>query len=155
MNVVLTGPVIRRRLALLLAIFFALFLALGARLFQLQILEAQNLQIRAQAQWTSESTIQPTRGRILDRNGAVLAQSATAYTLSVSPRRVKDAARLAQLISPVIGVDAAQIEKKASDTSRGGVTLKRQLSRDVAQEIKALIAQDAKRSQPALDGLYL
>lgn len=152
---VLTGPVIRRRLALLMAIFLVLFLALGARLFRLQILEAESLQLRAQSQWTSESTIQPTRGRILDRNGAVLAQNATAYTLSVSPRQVKDARALAQVIAPILDMDADGIAKKASDTSKGGVTLKRQLSRDSAQEIKALLAQDAQAKDPVLTGLYL
>ena len=74
MPLVLTGPVIRRRLALLMAIFFALFLVLGLRLFSLQLLQAEELQLRAQNQWTSESVIRPTRGKILDRNGAVLAQ---------------------------------------------------------------------------------
>ena len=152
---VLTGPVIRRRLALLMAIFFALFLLLGGRLFQLQILEAEDLQLRAQSQWTSESTIQPTRGRILDRNGAVLAQSATAYTLSVSPRQVKNPAALAQVLAPILDMDATTIQQRASDTSKGGVTLKRQLARDVAQEIKALMAQDAQADAPVLSGLYL
>ena len=152
---VLTGPVIRRRLALLMAIFFFLFLMLGGRLFQLQILQAEDLQLRAQSQWTSESTIQPTRGRILDRNGAVLAQSATAYTLSVSPRQVKNAAALAQVLAPILDMDAAAIERKASDTSKGGVTLKRQLPRDVAQELKSLMAQDAQADAPLLTGLYL
>lgn len=152
---VLTGPIVRRRLALLMAVFFALFLALCARLFQLQILDAESLQIRAQSQWTSESTIQPTRGRILDRNGTVLAQSATAYTLSVSPRQVKDAVRMAQVLAPILDMDAAKIAEKAADTSKGGVTLKRQLSRDAAQEIKSLIAQDAKADAPVLSGLYL
>ena len=152
---VLTGPVIRRRLALLMAIFLVLFLLLGGRLFQLQILKAEELQLRAQSQWTSESTIQPTRGRILDRNGAVLAQSATAYTLSVSPRQVKNAAAMAQVLAPILDMDAAAIEKKASDTSKGGVTLKRQLARDVAQELKSLMAQDAQADAPRLTGLYL
>ncbi len=152
---VLTGPVIRRRLALLMAIFCLLFFVLGARLFQLQILQAEELQLRAQAQWTSESTIQPTRGRIYDRNGAVLAQSATAYTLSVSPRQVQDVQLLARVIAPVIDGDVAAIEKKASDKSRGGVTLKRQLSREAAQEIKSLMAQDAESGASVLDGLYL
>ena len=152
---VLTGPVIRRRLALLMAIFLVLFLLLGGRLFQLQILKAEELQLRAQSQWTSESTIQPTRGRILDRNGAVLAQSATAYTLSVSPRQVKNAAAMAQVLAPILDMDAAAIERKASDTSKGGVTLKRQLSRDVAQELKSLMAQDAQADNPVLTGLYL
>ena len=152
---VLTGPVIRRRLALLMAIFLGLFLALSVRLFQLQVVEAQSLQMRAQAQWTSESTIQPTRGRILDRNGNVLAQSATAYTLSVSPRRVKDAAAMARVLAPILEMDAAKIEEKASDKSRGGVTIKRQLSREIAQEVKSLMAQDAAGENPVLDGLYL
>ena len=86
MRLVLTGPIIRRRLALCMAIFLGLFLLLSARLFVLQCVEAESLQRRAQSQWTSESAIRPTRGRILDRNGAVLAQSATAYTVCASPR---------------------------------------------------------------------
>ena len=152
---VLTGPVIRRRLALLMAIFAALFFALGTRLFYLQIISGQELQLRAQAQWTSESTIQPTRGKILDRNGAVLAQSATAYTLSVSPRQVKDADALAAVIASVIDVDAETIAQRASDRTRGGVTLKRQLPREAAQEIKSLMARDAETQACVLDGLYL
>ena len=58
---VLTGPVIRRRLAAcMLAIFFALFLTLSARLFQLAgASSAEELQRRAQAQWTSESADPP------------------------------------------------------------------------------------------------
>ena len=152
---VLTGPVIRRRIALLMAIFLALFLVLGVRLFDLQILQARSLQTRAQAQWTSESSIRPTRGRILDRNGAVLAQSATAYTLCASPRRVGDAQALARMLSPVIGLDADVIVEKVSDRSRGGVTLKRQLPREIAQELRTLIAADARSGECILSGLYL
>ncbi len=152
---VLTGPVIRRRLAVCMAAFFMLFSALSARLFILQVLESEALQRRAQSQWTSESVIAPTRGRILDRNGRVLAQSATAYSASVSPRQVTDPARLARLLAPVLDMDAAAIEKKASDTSKGGVTLKRQLSRDRAQQLKAMKAEYARAGSDALRGLYL
>jgi len=155
MIMVLTGPVIRRRLALLTAIFFALFIALSCRLFQLQLLQAQALQLRAQAQWTSESIIHPTRGKIMDRNGAVLAQSATAYTLSVSPRQVRDASQMARVLAPILDMEEDSIARKAGDTSRGGVTIKRQLTRDAAQEIKALIARDARNDAPVLQGLYL
>lgn len=152
---VLTGPLIRRRLALLMAIFLALFLLLSARLFSLQILQAEELQLRAQSQWTSESAIHPTRGRIYDRNGAVLAQSATAYTLSVSPRMVKDASAMADVLAPILDMDRETIFKRASDTSKGGVTIKRQLHRETAQQIKTLIARDAKNKSSVLDGLYL
>ncbi len=135
--------------------FLALFLLLSARLFQLQILQGEELQLRAQSQWTSESSIRPTRGRILDRNGAVLAQSATAYTLSVSPRQVKDAGELARVLSPVIDVPEETIIKRASDRTKGGTTLKRQLPRETAQEIKALMARDRESGAGALDGIYL
>ena len=155
MRLVLTGPVIRRRLALCMALFFGLFSALSARLFYLQVVASESLQRRAQSQWTSESAIQPTRGRILDRNGAVLAQSATAYTASVSPRQVTDAARFAGLLSPVLDVEAAAIEQKAADTSKGGVTLRRQLPRETAQQLKRMKAEFAARGDDGLNGLYL
>lgn len=155
MRLVLTGPVIRRRLALCMAVFFLLFSALGVRLFFLQVISAEGLQRRAQAQWTSESAIRPVRGRLLDRNGAVLAQSATAYTAAVSPRQVADAARLAAILAPVLDMEPAVIERRASDTSKGGVTLKRQLSRETARQIKAMRAEYAAAGSNALDGLYL
>lgn len=138
-----------------MAVFFLLLSALSGRLFWLQVIQGRALQRRAQSQWTSESAIRPTRGRILDRNGAVLAQSATAYTASASPRQVKDAARFAALMAPVLDMEAAVIEKKASDTSRGGVTLKRQLPRETAQQIKRMKAEHAAAGSDALNGLYL
>ncbi len=155
MRLVLTGPVIRRRLALCMAVFFLLFSALGGRLFYLQVISGRALQRRAQSQWTSESAIQPTRGMILDRNGAVLAQSATAYAASASPRQVTDAARFAALLSPVLDMEAGAIEKKVSDTGKGGVTLKRQLSRETARQLKRMKAEHSARGSDALDGLYL
>lgn len=152
---VLTGPLIRRRLALCMAIFFGLFTALSARLFYLQCIAAEDLQRRAQAQWTSESVIRPTRGMILDRNGAVLAQSATAYTVCASPRQIADAAAFARLLSPILDMEAGEIEEKVSDTSKGGVTIKRQVSREVAQQLKTMQAEHDARDSDALDGLYL
>lgn len=155
MRLVLTGPVIRRRLALCMAVFFLLFSALATRLFYLQVIAAEDLQRRAQSQWTSESAIQPTRGKILDRNGAVLAQSATAYTASVSPRQVSDAARFAAILSPVLDMEADVIERRASDITRGGATLRRQLPRETAQQLKRMKAEYAAAGDDALDGLYL
>ena len=155
MDVVLTGPLIRRRLAVCMAVFLLLFSALSARLFHLQVVEGEALQRRAQSQWTSESVIAPIRGMILDRHGRALAQSATAYTASVSPRQVKDPARFAALLSPVLDLEAETLRRRASDTSRGGVTLKRQLSRDRAQQLKAMKAEHARAGSDALNGLYL
>ena len=59
-----------------------------------------------------ESIIQPTRGMILDRSGTVLAQSATAYTVCASPRQVADAQAFAQLLSPILDMEAGEIEQR-------------------------------------------
>lgn len=138
-----------------MALFLALFLVLAGQLFNLQVLRAEELQGRAQAQWTSESVIAPTRGSILDRNGAVLAMSATAYIASVSPRQVKDAELFAETLAPVLDMDEKTILERASDTSKGGVTLKRQLTRDVAQQLRTMYAEHRAAGTGALDGLYL
>lgn len=145
-----TGPVIRRRIATVIAAFFLLYLVLIARLFYLQVIAAEELQKRAQSQWTSESTIAPTRGTIYDRNGKTIAMSATAYIASVSPRLVKDPQRFAQVLAPILDMSEETIRKKAADTSKGGVILKRQLSREIARQLRAMMAE-----QDALAGLYL
>lgn len=146
-----TGPLIRRRILIALGVFFGLFAVLTVRLADLQILQAKELQQRAQAQWTSESIIYPTRGSILDRNGHVLAMSATAYIASVSPRQVEDPQAFARVLAPILDMDAETIAQKAADRSKGGVILKRQLPRDTAQQLKTMLAQ----GDGTLKGLYL
>ena len=152
---VLTGPVIRRRLALCMAIFLALFLLLCVRLFYLQLIASEDLQRIAQAQWTSESVIAPARGSIYDRNGSVLAISATAYTASVNPRQVADPVKMAEILSPVLNMETSDIVKKVSDRSKSSVILKRQLSRETAQQLKAMVAEHREQKSDALDGLVL
>lgn len=102
-----------------MAVFFSLFAVLTARLFYLQAIAAEDLQRRAQAQWTSQTVIAPTRGTIYDRNGTVLAMSATAYNVGVSPRQVEDPEALARILSPILDMEAEQIAQRAGDTSRG------------------------------------
>ena len=128
-----------------MGLFFLLFLGLSTRLFVLTVIDSEALQAKAQSQWTTEAVIQARRGAILDRNGEVLAMSATAYTLSVSPRQVKNSEALARLLSPVIGVDAETIRRRASDTTKGGVTLKRQLPYATTQQLKLMMADGAQR----------
>ncbi len=138
-----------------MALFLMLFLMLVGQLVNLQIVRGEELQGRAQNQWTSEAVIAPTRGSILDRNGNVLAMSATAYIASVSPRQVEDAEGFAETLAPVLDMDAETILKRASDTSKGGVTLKRQLTRDTAQQLRTMYAEHRAAGSKVLNGLYL
>ena len=150
-----TGSVIRKRILIVMAAFLALMLGLVAQLFDLQIVRAQELQQRAQRQWTSESLIAPRRGSILDRNGVPLAVSATSYTACATPRQVTDARAFARIVAPVLEMDEENIVKKISDVSKGSVILKRKLSREAAQALKTLSAQHKASEKNLLSGLYL
>ncbi len=138
-----------------MVVFLLLFVALSTRLAYLQVVSSADLQRRAQAQWTSESVISPARGEITDRSGNVLAISATAYTASVNPRQVADAGTLGAILSPILGIDQETIAKKASDTSKSSVIIKRQLTRETAQQLKVMLAEHKAAKSKALDGLVL
>ena len=82
----------RFRLRILAAALFVLFGfgLLAARLVYLQVLRHEELSLRAEANRTAVVPIVPNRGRIIDRNGVVLASNYTAYTLEIVPSKVQD-----------------------------------------------------------------
>ena len=150
-----TGPVIRRRIVLTIFGFFFLFLVMAARLYDLQIISAEELQKKAKSQWTSESIIQPIRGSIYDRNGNTLAKSATAYSLSASPRQIENKISLASVLSPLLEMDENAVYARISDTTKGGVTVKRQLDETTVQQLKIMMAESARKGETLYNGLYL
>lgn len=152
---VATGSVIRRRIVICMAIFMALALAVSAQLFNLQVVRAQELQQRAQKQWTSEAVVKPQRGSIVDRNGVALAVSATSYTACVSPRQVADAKAFAAALAQTLGMDETVIAEKISDKSRGSVILKRKLDDETAQTLRSMMAACKTAKSTLLNGLYL
>jgi penicillin-binding protein 2 len=88
----LEGELDRFRLRLLAAGAFVLlaFALLGARLSWLQVARYEDLAAQAETNRTAVLPILPNRGRILDRNGEVLATNYSAYTLEITPAEVAD-----------------------------------------------------------------
>ena len=72
-----------------LAITF-LFCFLGGRFFYVQVLWQEELNYRALDQWTREIPIVAERGKITDRNGVVLADNTTAYTVFARANAMQD-----------------------------------------------------------------
>ena len=71
----------------MLAVFFVFFL----RLFQLQILEGDDLQIRSLRNSVRTLRLEAPRGDIVDREGRVLATTRPAYRVRVIPNDVDEA----------------------------------------------------------------
>ena len=86
---------IRFRLVLAGAVFLMMFLAVGLRAFQLQIIQGEKLKRLGERQRLQEWTLLPKRGSILDRNGEPLAISLEAQSVYVRPRRLKEPERTA------------------------------------------------------------
>jgi penicillin-binding protein 2 len=72
--------------ALFVLLAFAL---LTARLVYLQVVRHEDLATQAEANRIAVVPIVPNRGLIVDRNGVVLATNYAAYTLELSPQRVR------------------------------------------------------------------
>jgi len=66
------------------------FVLLASRLIYLQVVRHDDLLTQAESNRTAILPTVPPRGNILDRNGVVLAQNYSAYTLEITPSRVKD-----------------------------------------------------------------
>ncbi len=82
----------RFRLRLLAAAAFVLVLfgLLGARLVYLQVYKHEELSTQAENNRITVVPIVPNRGLILDRNGIVLANNYSAYTLELTPSKIDD-----------------------------------------------------------------
>jgi len=88
----------RKRLWLTGLAMLLLFGVLLGRFFYLQVVAHQQYQTQAENNRIAIVPVGPSRGTISDRNGVVLAQSFSAYTLELTPSRVGDLeATLAQL----------------------------------------------------------
>ena len=98
----------RFRLRLLAAGAFVLlaFVLLGARLSYLQVERYEDLFAQAETNRTAVLPIVPNRGRILDRHGEVLATNYSAYTLEITPSKVKDLEATIESLSGVVEIAA-------------------------------------------------
>src|SRR6266513_351093 len=80
----------RRRLGIAAFMVLIAFAGLFARFLYLQVVQHGHYQTLAETNRIAIVPIVPNRGVITDRNGIVLAQSYSAYTLEVTPSRVRN-----------------------------------------------------------------
>jgi len=94
----------RRRLAIAGVFVVAAFGALVARFVYLQVTQHDHYRTLAESNRIAVVPIPPNRGVITDRNGVVLAQSDSAYTLEIQPSRVKDLDRVIDELGEIVEV---------------------------------------------------
>jgi penicillin-binding protein 2 len=99
----------RFRTRLLAAAAFVLFCfgLLAARAFYLQVLKHDELATQAEANRIAVLPVVPNRGRIVDRNGVVLASNFSAYTLEITPAQAKPLEATLDALAEVVSLTAA------------------------------------------------
>lgn len=134
------GPTVmlwRRSLIILLVILIAGFGSVVARLLYLQTYMAPELQKRAVNQQLADTTISAKRGSIYDRNGKVLAQSATVWKIVIAPVYLEtDEERhiVADGLAKILELDAEELYKKTLKKSYY-VEIKRQVETEVREKV--------------------
>ncbi len=148
---------LRIRIFVMCAIFAALLALLFFRLAYIQLIDGTKLQKLALEQQTRDSSVASKRGTIYDRNGKVLAQSSSVYTVTANPNEIrktkKDAEEIADKLAEALSMDDEKIEELLSKEVNH-VVIKRKIEEEESSKVRALelpgilLQEDAKRYYP-------
>ena len=106
---------LRRKLLVASAFAVVLLLALLVNLYYVSIVKGPEYAKMAQRQWQSSLSLKAERGKILDRNSNVLAESYTTYMVCVNPQAITEDAdreRIANILSTLLNVNYETIIAK-------------------------------------------
>ncbi|MDD6483747.1 MAG: penicillin-binding transpeptidase domain-containing protein [Clostridiales bacterium] len=149
----------RKVFPMVFAVLVALAVIAG-RLVYWQIIRGEELSQRAKNQQTGSSMISAQRGKIYDRNGKTLAESASVDTLVCNPQDIKankNSAFVAKKLSPIIDMDVDKIEELLTKDSSYQV-IKKRISVEESEEIRALMTVEEDEEPPekemSFGGIY-
>lgn len=114
------------------------FLGLVGRAAYVQLIENDFFQRQGAVRFVRTLELPANRGRILDRNGNILASSVPVPSIWASPEDMDvDAAKLAAL-AKVLQMPLNDLQHRVSDKEKNFVWLKRQAGEETAAQVKAL-----------------
>ena len=126
------------RSKLVVAAVAAGFAGLAARAVHIQIIANDFYQRQGEVRFARTLALPANRGRIMDRNGLILASSVPAPSIWAIPEDVpRDPVQLKKLAA-LLELPLADLNRKLEDEDKTFVWLKRQVDEPVAQEITAL-----------------
>ena len=103
---------------MLFVLVVILFAVLVARMLTLQIVEHERYQLRADTNRTQIQTLVPSRGMIYDRNGRLLADNQTSFSLAVVAERVENVDVLLSAIVEILSLGPEQVERIQAELAK-------------------------------------
>lgn len=129
------------RLTFLVAAVLIWAAAIFSKLFSMQILHHQKYLVLAHRQQEHVLTVQAPRGNIFDRTGHPLAMSVPVDSVFVNPLLLKDISVAAELMAPILKLDARKLEqdmREAARDHRGFMWVKRKISTEESKRLHDL-----------------
>ncbi len=107
-----------------LIVFFALVVLLfGARLVQVQAVQANEYRLKAIDEMSNTKVLPAPRGVITDVNGVAFARSVAAISIVVDQTQISDPQRVANLIAPILGLPAAEVAQSITGKRKWNMVL--------------------------------
>ena len=134
----LVGHKTYQRQSLFLVFFVCTLVAsiLIVRLGYLMLTKADYYGVKAKEFHERERTIKAERGKILDRNGNVLAGNVSVSTISVIHSQVKESEKVISVLSKELGIEEAEIRKKVEKNS-SREKIKSNVEKEISDRIRA------------------
>lgn len=147
---------IDKRMKIILLIFSSILLVIVLRVFYVQVVDYKKLSSLASDLWSRNLPIEAARGRILDRNGVVLADNITTTSLVLIPNQIKNKKEVTEKLAEILGVSFDEMKEHVyKETSIERVHPEgRRLSYEIADKIEALnfdgvyLVKESKRYYP-------
>ena len=114
------------------------FAGLGARAAYVQVFGNDFFQRQGEVRFARTLELPANRGRVLDRNGLILATSVVAQSLWAIPEDVDKADPKLRTLARLLGQPLSELKKKLANEDKTFVWVQRQVDEPVAKEIAAL-----------------
>lgn len=128
---------IRIRVRLIGVVFALGFVLVALRAYDLQVLQEQEWDERADRQHQKVIPLTPQRGTIFDSNGEELAVSVDVDSIYLEPRKVKDSKTTSKKLAKATGLSARAVKAKLK-SNNNFVWLKRQVSPTQSKQVRDL-----------------
>ncbi|MGV3728111.1 peptidoglycan D,D-transpeptidase FtsI family protein [Hydrogenophaga sp.] len=122
----------------IVAILAVAFAGLAGRAAYVQVFGNDFFQRQGEVRFARTLELPANRGRVLDRNGLILASSVVAQSIWAIPEDVDRADPKLRQLAKLLDMPLADLRKRLADEDKTFVWIKRQVDEPVAKEIAAL-----------------
>ncbi|MFY8192269.1 MAG: peptidoglycan D,D-transpeptidase FtsI family protein, partial [Limnohabitans sp.] len=126
------------RSKLIVAAMALAFVGLAGRAAYVQVIENAFYKRQGEVRFARTLTLPANRGRVLDRNGLILASSVPAPSVWANPEEIDRSPEGLKQLSKWLEMTPAELAKKLENEDKTFVWLRRQMDEQVVKEILAL-----------------